>query len=73
MQKQQLYPCLKNLQSKGIVTATSKCPALFSALPLEKVLDLLIKADIEEVQRMIQNKEELLSSWQSMTLSDSRT
>jgi sugar-specific transcriptional regulator TrmB len=71
MQKQQLYPSLKSLQSKGVVTATIERPAIFSALPFEKVLDLLIKADIEEVQRMIQNKEELLSSWRSMAHNNS--
>jgi sugar-specific transcriptional regulator TrmB len=71
MQKQQLYPSLKSLQSKGVVTATIERPAIFSALPFEKVLDLLIKADIEEVQRMIQNKEELLSSWRSIAHNNS--
>jgi sugar-specific transcriptional regulator TrmB len=73
MYKQQLYPCLKSLQSKGFVAATNKRPALFSALPFEKVLDLFIKANIEEVQSMIRNKEELLSIWQSMILNNSRT
>jgi sugar-specific transcriptional regulator TrmB len=71
MQKQQLYPSLKSLQSKGVVTVTIERPAIFSALPFEKVLDLLIKADIEEVQRMIQNKEELLSSWRSIAHNNS--
>jgi len=71
--KQQLYPSLKNLQEKGIVNSTLERPALFSAVPIEKVLDRFIKARIEEVERMIQNKEELLSSWQSLMRNDSRT
>jgi sugar-specific transcriptional regulator TrmB len=73
MQKQQLYPCLKNLQSRGVVTATCKRPVLFSALPFEKVLDLVTKANIEEAERMIQNKEKILSKWQSIMHNNSRT
>jgi len=67
MQKQQLYPRLKSLQSKGVVTATCKRPALFSAIPFENVLDLFTKANMEEAERMMQNKKELLSIWRSMT------
>ena len=37
MGKQQLYPCLKNLQSKGIVSVTLEHPARFNAVPFEKV------------------------------------
>ena len=66
MQKQQLYPCLKNLQSRGVVTATCKRPVLFSALPFEKVLDLFMKVSIEEAEHLMQNKEELLSAWRVM-------
>jgi sugar-specific transcriptional regulator TrmB len=69
--KQQLYPCLKCLQSKGIVNATLERPALFSAVPFEKVLNLLIKAKMEEAQRMQQDKDEALSDWQSMINGDS--
>jgi len=71
MQKQQLYPCLKSLQNKGIITATCKHPVLFSAMPFEEVLDLFTKANIEEAERMIQNKEELLLTWLSIIRKDS--
>ena len=50
--KQQLYPCLKRLQSKGIVSSTMEHPARFSVMPFEKVLDLFIKAKMEETQRL---------------------
>jgi sugar-specific transcriptional regulator TrmB len=70
MYKQQLYPCLKSLQSKGIVTATRKRPAIFYALPFEKVLDLFIKANIEEAQQTKQNMEKLLSIWQFIIRKD---
>jgi sugar-specific transcriptional regulator TrmB len=71
MQKQQLYPCLKDLQSKKVVTTTGKRPVLFSAKTFETVLDLVIKSSIEEAERMIQNKEELLFTWRSIIKKDS--
>jgi sugar-specific transcriptional regulator TrmB len=73
MPKQQLYPCLKNLQSKGLVTTTCKFPILFSAIPFEKVLDLFTKANIEEAERVIQNKEEILSNWRCITANNSES
>jgi sugar-specific transcriptional regulator TrmB len=71
--KQQLYPSLKKLQEKGIVNSTHERPAIFSAVSVEKVLDALIKIKIEETQRMIQNKEDLVSSWRSMRPHNSET
>jgi sugar-specific transcriptional regulator TrmB len=68
--KQQVYPSLKRLQSKGIVSATMEHPARFSALPLEKVLDLFIKAKIEETRSLQQSKAEILSNWQNLKLED---
>lgn len=69
--KQQLYPSIKRLQSKGFVSSTMEHPARFSALSFEKVLDLFIKAKIEETQRLQQNKEAILSNWQNLKLEDS--
>jgi len=64
--KQFLYPCLKNLQSKGIVSVTLEHPARFSAMPFEKVLDFFVKSKIEEAQRFQSTKDEILSDWQSI-------
>jgi sugar-specific transcriptional regulator TrmB len=68
--KQRVYPVIKNLQRKGIVNATLERPALFSALPLEKVLDLFANVKMEEAQRVKQNKDMLLSDWQSIALAE---
>jgi sugar-specific transcriptional regulator TrmB len=68
MPKQHLYLVLKNLQSKGIVNATLERPAKFSALSFEKVLDLFVKAKMEEAQRIECGKNEILSDWQSISL-----
>jgi sugar-specific transcriptional regulator TrmB len=71
--KQQLYPSLKRLQSKGIVSSTIEHPARFSAMPFEKVLDLFIKAKIEETKRLRQSKAEILSNWQNLKIEDGKS
>jgi sugar-specific transcriptional regulator TrmB len=68
--KQQLYPSLKRLQSKGIVSSTIEHPARFSALAFEKVLDHFIKAKMEETQSLQESKAEILSNWQNLKLED---
>jgi sugar-specific transcriptional regulator TrmB len=68
--KQQLYSSLKNLQSKGIVTTTVEKSALFSAVAFERVLDLLVKVNIEQAQAMKETKNELLTNWRSMSERD---
>jgi sugar-specific transcriptional regulator TrmB len=68
--KQHLYRILKNLQSKGIINASPEYPARYSAVLFEKVLDLLIKAKMEQQQALQRSKEELLSTWRSITKKD---
>jgi CBS domain-containing protein/sugar-specific transcriptional regulator TrmB len=70
MSKPQLYRSLKTLQSKGIVSITFERPTRFFAVPFEKALDMFIKAKTEEVQRMQQNKDEILSDWQSVEIGE---
>lgn len=62
----QLDLTLKNLQTKGIVTASVEQAALFSAVAFEKVLDLFVKTDIEQAYVISETKEEILASWRSM-------
>jgi sugar-specific transcriptional regulator TrmB len=68
--KQRVYPIIKSLQSKGIVNSTLERPARFSAVPFEKVLDLFVKAKFEQAQRIQQNKDALLSDWQSIAVAE---
>lgn len=70
--KQHLYRILKNLQSKGVINVSAEYPARFSAVFFEKVLDLLIQAKMEQQQALQESKEELLSTWRSITKKDSR-
>jgi sugar-specific transcriptional regulator TrmB len=64
--KQQLYPSLKNLRSKGVVTVSLERPALFSAVAFEKVVDLLIAIKVEQAKAIKETKKELLASWRSV-------
>ena len=70
--KQQLYAILKNLQSKGVVNATLEHPARFSTEPFEKVLDLFVKAKMEEAQKIQGNKNEILADWQSIKIEEDK-
>jgi CBS domain-containing protein/sugar-specific transcriptional regulator TrmB len=70
MNRQQLYRSLKSLQNKGIVSSTFERPARFSAVPFEKVIEMFIKAKIEEIQRIQENKANILSKWQSVELEE---
>jgi hypothetical protein len=47
------------------VNATLERPAQFSAISFEKALNLLIKTHLQEVQYIEQNKEKILSNWNS--------
>ena len=67
--KQKIYTSLKNLQKKGIVTVTSQKHSVFSALPFEEALEVLIKKKKEQV--MQESKEELLATWETKHQQDS--
>ena len=66
LQEQLLYQSLENLQGKGVVNAKLEQSALFSALPFDKALKLLVKAHLKEAQVIEQNKDKLLSKWREM-------
>ena len=51
---------LTNLRTKGLV---SKDGTIFSALPFEEALELLIRMEKEQAQELHESKEELLASW----------
>jgi sugar-specific transcriptional regulator TrmB len=63
--KQQLYPCLQSLQKKGMIYAKLERPAVFYALPFEKVLDLFTGRKINEAEEAQKRKAEILNGWHS--------
>ena len=68
--KQQIYRSLKNLQNKGIVEVTVDHPARYSAEPFQKVIDLFIRAKMEDAQSLRQNRDSILSDWQSIAVGE---
>jgi sugar-specific transcriptional regulator TrmB len=69
--KRQIYRGLRNLQRKGVVSASEERPAWFSAISIEKVLDRFIKVNRDEADRIEENKEQILLMWRSKILRDS--
>ena len=65
--KEQLYRSLKKLEDKTIVKSSGETPILFSAVPFEAVLDLLVEIKKEQAKAFNEAKEELLSDWKRMT------
>ena len=70
MSRQHLYPILKTLQNRGLVTATLEHPARFSAMPFEKALDLFVEAKMEEAQQLQRGKAEILSNWKKISVAE---
>lgn len=66
MTKQQLYPILKCLQEKGVVSRTPPRPALFTALSFEELLNLIIRVNLEQASAVRETRKELLDSWRNM-------
>lgn len=60
LSRKKIYDSLKNLQTKGLVAKERK---IFSVLPFEEALDLLIKMEKEQTKLIQESKEELLTIW----------
>lgn len=63
--KRQVYRSLRKLQNKEIVNATPELPASFSVISLDKLLELLAKASLEEARRIEREKDGILRLWKS--------
>ncbi len=71
--KQQVYPCLKNLQKRGVVHASSERPALFYAVPFESVLTMLATQKINEAQEAGKYKVDIQPTWQETGAADAKS
>ena len=70
MQIRQIRISLKKMQGRGFVKADKKCHIPFFAVPIQKVLDLLINENLEQAKYTKKNKKELLNSWHSIVDKD---
>lgn len=71
--KRQVYRALSRLIERQLVTTTADLPAQFSAVPFDKVLDLLMKVNIEEANRLEQKREVISSLWKEIARKESST
>lgn len=63
--KRQVYRILKKLKRQNLLNATTDLPAQFSVIPLDKLLDFFIRANLAEAKRIEERKDEILSLWNS--------
>ena len=66
MHEQHIYRSLRSLKNREIVNATPERPTEFCAISFDRALELLVKAHLKESQNIEQEKDEILSQWQSI-------
>jgi sugar-specific transcriptional regulator TrmB len=70
--KKQLYPALKELENKGILTSKPERSRLFSAVAFEELLNLFIRINVEKAIAVKETKQELVKRWQEITKQDDK-
>ena len=71
MERVQAYRTFKKLQEKGFIEATLERPTRFAIVPFESLFDNFINAKKNEVANLNDQKESLLTSWQSISAPES--
>lgn len=61
LKEQFLFQSLERLTRKGIVSSLLKQSILFSALPFEKTLELLVEEQLKEAENLVTVKNEIFS------------
>jgi sugar-specific transcriptional regulator TrmB len=68
MNKAQSYRILKDLETRGMVEQTLETPSRFTAIPFEKLLDIIIRGKRDQVDLLEDKKDNLLAYWRSVTV-----
>jgi sugar-specific transcriptional regulator TrmB/CBS domain-containing protein len=71
MERVQAYRTFKKLQEKGFIEATLERPTRFAIVPFESLFDNFITSKKNEVANLNDQKESLLTSWQSISAPES--
>jgi sugar-specific transcriptional regulator TrmB len=66
LHRTETYRILRDLEKKGIVFSVFEKPLKFTAVPLDKAIDLLIEAEKMKIQLLEKEKAGLINIWQSM-------
>ncbi len=71
MERVQAYRTFKKLQEKGFIEATLERPTRFTIVPFEALVDSFISAKKNEVTNLTDQKQPLLTAWQSISAPES--
>jgi sugar-specific transcriptional regulator TrmB len=66
LHRTETYRILRDLEKKGIVFSIFEKPLKFTAVPLDKAIDLLVDAQKIQIRLLEQEKPNLVELWQSM-------
>jgi sugar-specific transcriptional regulator TrmB len=66
LHRTETYRILRDLEKKGIVFSVFEKPLKFTAVPLDKAIDLLIEAQKMRIQLLEKEKAGLVNIWESM-------
>ena len=66
LHRTETYRILRDLEKKGIVFSIFEKPLKFTAVPLDKAIDLLVDAQKIKIRLLEQEKPSLVELWQSM-------
>ncbi|MCW3999654.1 MAG: CBS domain-containing protein [Candidatus Bathyarchaeota archaeon] len=71
MERVQAYRTFKKLQEKGFIEATLERPTRFTIVPFSALVDNFITAKKNEVTNLSEQKQNLLTAWQSISAPES--
>jgi len=71
MERVQAYRTFKKLQEKGFIEATLERPTRFTIVAFENLVDTFITAKKTEVTNLTDQKQNLLTAWQSISAPES--
>ncbi len=71
MERVQAYRTFKKLQEKGFIEATLERPTRFTIVPFSALVDNFINAKRNEVANLSDQKQNLLTAWQSISAPES--
>jgi sugar-specific transcriptional regulator TrmB/predicted transcriptional regulator len=71
MERVQAYRTFKKLQEKGFIEATLERPTRFTIVPFENLLEAFINAKKSEIASLNEQKENLMTTWRSISAPES--
>lgn len=73
MPRTETYHLLTQLQNKGIITVEFSSPTVYSALPFDKAIFMLINSEKEKISMLAKKEEELTDLWETIPTMESES